>query len=518
MKLPDNFPGRGRMLVQAFGLALLSACLGEFTAPQLASITVTVIPALGVGETAQASATLKDVYSKLYTVQGDTVQWSSSDTRVATISSAGVVTGRAAGIASITAFLLEKSGSANISISSIPASPAPVATITITLTPTSVVVGQTSLVGVVLTDANGTQLSGRTTTYGTSDATVASVSTTGIASGLKVGTATITATSEGKSATAVLTVTPPASGDGIAPTYNAASQVLLFQDNFDRYATYDDAVAAGWRAANGQAQQDFTTNPAGANQIQPGGLTANGHFMRLVYDGIQNSAGPNQEGHSWSRSTGGPAGGVGDVLAGQPGHTFYISFYFRINPGGGFALDDLRTGRHLVHVKWLMLWNSTDGNRAQFNTTYGHCGRVDVPFLGGDGSGTLFEFYGNSAGGTTCQATQVKPPYAYQGAGQWHLATYKYVTQSVQGARDGIAQMWYDGTLIVSVAPGYCGVAVPDGVNTGTIRPPHWCEAEDQDQMYVKEYVRRVTLGSVMTAALWPFSIDYDNMTVWRDP
>ena len=61
MKLPDNFPGRGRMLVQAFGLALLSACLGEFTAPQLASITVTVIPALGVGETAQASATLKDV-------------------------------------------------------------------------------------------------------------------------------------------------------------------------------------------------------------------------------------------------------------------------------------------------------------------------------------------------------------------------------------------------------------------------------------------------------------------------
>ena len=60
--------------------------------------------------------------------------------------------------------------------------------------------------------------------------------------------------------------------------------------------------------------------------------------------------------------------------------------------------------------------------------------------------------------------------------------------------------MWYDGTLIVSVAPGYCGVAVPDGVNTGTIRPPHWCEAEDQDQMYAKEYVRGVTLGRLLLA------------------
>ena len=339
-----------------------------------------------------------------------------------------------------------------------------------------------------------------------------------MATGVAAGTATITATSEGKSAAAVLTVTPPANGGGIAPTYNAASQVLLFQDNFDSYATYADAVTAGWRSANGQLQQDVTTNPAGANQIQPGGLTANGHFMRLVYDGIQNNSGPNQEGHSWSRSTGGPAGGVGDVLAGQPGHTFYMSFYFRINSGGGFTLDDLQPGRHVVKVKWLELWNSTDGDRAQFNTSFGHCGRVDAPFVGGDGSGTLFEFFGNSSGTTTCQAAQVKPPYAYQGAGQWHLATYKYVTQSAQGARDGIAQMWYDGTLIVSVAPGYCGVAVPGGVNTGTIRPPHWCEAEDQDQMYVREYVRRITLGSVMTDALWPFSIDYDNMTVWREP
>ena len=434
---------------------------------------------------------------------------------MASVSTTGIATGLKAGTATITATSEGQSATAVLTVTPVSA---PVATIALTLTPTSVVVGQTSLAGVVLKDANGTQLSGRTTTYGTSDATVASVSTAGVASGLKAGTATIAATSEGKSATAVLTVTPPASGDGIAPTYNTASQVLLFQDNFDRYATYDDAVAAGWRSANNQAQQDFTTNPAGANQIQPGGLTANGHFMRLVYDGIQNSAGPNQEGHSWSRSTGGPAGGVGDVLAGQPGHTFYISFYFRINPGGGFALDDLQTGRHVVHVKWLMLWNSTDGNRAEFDTSSGHCGRVDVPFVGGDGSGTLFQFYGNSAGGTTCQAAQVKPPYAYQAAGQWHLATYKYVTQSAQGARDGIAQMWYDGTLIVSVAPGYCGVAVPGGVNTGTIRPPHWCEAEDQDNMYVKEYVRRITLGSVMTDALWPFSIDYDNMTVWRDP
>ena len=62
------------------------------------------------------------------------------------------------------------------------------------------------------------KLSGRTITFGIRDATVASISTTGVATGLKAGSATITAASEGKSATAVLTVTPATSGDGTAPT------------------------------------------------------------------------------------------------------------------------------------------------------------------------------------------------------------------------------------------------------------------------------------------------------------
>jgi uncharacterized protein YjdB/alpha-tubulin suppressor-like RCC1 family protein len=55
-------------------------------------------------------------------------------------------------------------------------------------------------------DANGNPLSGRTLTWQSSASTVASVSNEGLVTGIGVGTATVTATSEGKNATANITV------------------------------------------------------------------------------------------------------------------------------------------------------------------------------------------------------------------------------------------------------------------------------------------------------------------------
>ncbi|MBK9236419.1 MAG: Ig-like domain-containing protein [Rhodoferax sp.] len=72
--------------------------------------------------------------------------------------------------------------------------------------------GATSQLTATLKDAAGAVLSGRVTSWTSSNAASVSVSATGVVTGLTTGSATITATSEGKSANALITV--PSLGDG----------------------------------------------------------------------------------------------------------------------------------------------------------------------------------------------------------------------------------------------------------------------------------------------------------------
>jgi Big-like domain-containing protein len=90
-----------------------------------------------------------------------------------------------------------------------PPLPAAVATITVTPDQIDLVVGDTSILTVVLRDGTGATLVGRTVTYSSSDQGVASVDASGVVTGVAAGTATITATSEGKSGTVATTVTNP---------------------------------------------------------------------------------------------------------------------------------------------------------------------------------------------------------------------------------------------------------------------------------------------------------------------
>ena len=76
------------------------------------------------------------------------------------------------------------------------------------LTPTTATLGIGQNVDLTATplDANGAALTGRTVTFSTSAPAIATVASTGRVIGLAPGTATITATSEGRSATATITV------------------------------------------------------------------------------------------------------------------------------------------------------------------------------------------------------------------------------------------------------------------------------------------------------------------------
>ncbi len=85
--------------------------------------------------------------------------------------------------------------------------PASVASVDVTPATTTVPAGQTVQLSAKPKDVNGTFLSGRTVTWTSSNTSVATVSLTGLVAGAVAGSATITATSEGKSGTSSVTVT-----------------------------------------------------------------------------------------------------------------------------------------------------------------------------------------------------------------------------------------------------------------------------------------------------------------------
>lgn len=89
-----------------------------------------------------------------------------------------------------------------------PPPPAPVASVTVTPGEATVLVGATVQLTATTFDATGATLTGRTVTWSTADATIASV-VDGLVTGVGAGTVLITATSEGQSGSATVTVNTP---------------------------------------------------------------------------------------------------------------------------------------------------------------------------------------------------------------------------------------------------------------------------------------------------------------------
>jgi len=122
------------------------------------------------------------------------------------VSASGLVTTLTAGTANITATSETRSGSAVLTVNAVPI---PVATVTVSLAPTSVTVGATSQATAVTLSGSGTVLTGRTITWTSANPAVATVNiNSGLVTAVTAGTAIITATSETKTGTAIVTVTP----------------------------------------------------------------------------------------------------------------------------------------------------------------------------------------------------------------------------------------------------------------------------------------------------------------------
>ena len=124
-----------------------------------------------------------------------------------------------------------------------------VATVTVSPATASVNDGDTQQLTAVVRDSNGSALAGRTIVWSSSDASKVSVnSSTGLATGVGVGAATITATVAGKTGTAVLTgvsVTP-------APAAWWKADALALADG-DDVTSWPDSSAGGFTLTPGTA-------------------------------------------------------------------------------------------------------------------------------------------------------------------------------------------------------------------------------------------------------------------------
>ena len=200
--------GQGLVTAVGNGSATVTARSGSASA----SVPVTVMQSVSritiepttatltaLGETVQLSTTVLDLNGQ--PVSGATVEWSSSDASVATVSAQGLVTAVANGSTQITAHSGSASASVPVSVmqsaSSIVIEP-PSATLT--------ALGETLQLSASVLDANDHTVPGAAVEWSSSDASVATVSAQGLVTAVANGSAQITARLGSMSESAVVNV------------------------------------------------------------------------------------------------------------------------------------------------------------------------------------------------------------------------------------------------------------------------------------------------------------------------
>lgn len=170
--------------------------------PTAVATQVAISPAAGqveVGRTVTLTATVSDQLGRPLT---SPVTWSSLSPAVATVSSAGVITGVSRGQASIRA----TSGDVQATVTVFVIDPT-VATVTITGAPTSTFfVGQTFQATATARDAANGVLTSFVTTWTSGTPSVATVSPSGLVTAVSAGTSIITASVGGRTSTITVTV------------------------------------------------------------------------------------------------------------------------------------------------------------------------------------------------------------------------------------------------------------------------------------------------------------------------
>ncbi len=193
----------GTASIAASALGVSSKHPAQVTVIQTPVATLVVAPSgvtLRVGNAFQFSDTAKDANGNVLT--GRTVTWLSSDTNIAPIDQSGLVIARKAGTTVITARSGGATGTATVTVSSVP-----VKKIVIAPAHPTVVLHEETQLSATTQDSAGNILSGRAVTWTSRNTSIATVDpATGLVTGVAVGADSIIATSESVSAGVSVTV------------------------------------------------------------------------------------------------------------------------------------------------------------------------------------------------------------------------------------------------------------------------------------------------------------------------
>ena len=170
-------------------------------APTTVDVTPDTVAFMAIGHTAQLAAAVLDQAGRA--MEDVAVSWSSADTMVAVVDSAGLVTAVGAGATTVTATAGEASGEAVVNVMQSTGS------VTVSPPADTIAPGDTLRLVAQAYDENGHLVDGAEFTWSSSDVPVATVDGSGLVRGRGEGTATITATSGSAEGTTQITVANP---------------------------------------------------------------------------------------------------------------------------------------------------------------------------------------------------------------------------------------------------------------------------------------------------------------------
>jgi hypothetical protein len=204
------------------------------------------------------------------------------------------VTAVAAGLSIITATSEGKNGTAGITVT---ATPVAVASVSVSPASANVTAGQTVQLTATPRDASGNVLLGRVVTWASSNGALATVSNSGLVTGVAAGAVTITATSEGQSGSSTVTVlsadtSPPVISNG-QPTGTLPSGTT----QTTMRVTTNEAATCKWGTSSstsyGSLANTFTTTGGTSHSTLLTGLSDGQSYTRYVrcQDGAGNANG-----------------------------------------------------------------------------------------------------------------------------------------------------------------------------------------------------------------------------------
>ncbi len=369
--------------------------------------TITVTPGTisgNVGQSAQFTATVKDVNGNV--LSGQTITWSTTNSAVVTVNSSGYGTGTGGGTAAVVASSGGKSAQAQVTVTGASSTPT-LGSIALSPTAASIAAGATQQLTPTLTSTVGSVLTGQAVTWASNNSAVATVSGGGLVTGIAAGSAMITATSGGVSSSSSISVTssstapPPSSSGEPMPTFGT----MIWNDTFNELS--DAAMLASYELMTGHdaMHADPTAGPNGTGALRM----------------------------DWARSTTCQDDwtGIERAIPGAPTE-LYFQYFVKYQPG--FIFDWLYSGQTPctgTAKKLLLIWSGDNVSRFIF-VSENH-----VLHAGSDYDEALETPMSQNIG--TAEAVDQLAD------GNWHRITFHIKQSSTTTATDGFLYGWIDG-------------------------------------------------------------------------